>query len=408
MSHFAAPFLSVLFILCSLTHMQVGVADVAPIFPLDRIRFPTPGIVAEQVKFWKKVFYHYPSHTVLIHDTTRPGAVIDIIDFKVWAQKKGLKMPGPYQRQKICNRYTERYQKGIERFAKYGLRAEKFGKIEKRLLDVYRQKRAYLEALLKGQVAIRSQAGLADEFIVAAKRASGYLEFMEHEFLRHQVPPHITRLAFVESMFNLNARSKVGASGIWQFMPSTGKLFLTINRYIDERNSPYLATTAAAKLLRQNYKALKSWPLAITAYNHGRRGIQRAANRVKSQKLDAIIEDHRSPSFKFASKNFYAEFYAAASIYNRLLAEGFIERQRAPNPVVAISIKSPMSLSHILKQAKMTLPQLKKWNPHLRRGLWSRFRSKKLQQKTTVFLPNSKRHLIQKVASLEAHEKYTL
>lgn len=387
---------------------QTAQADIAPIFPLDRIRFPITGIVAEQVKFWKKIFYHYPSETLLIHDTKRPSAVVDIIDFKIWAQKKGLQVPNPYQRQKICNRYIKRYEKGLKRFKKYGLQAQKMGKIEKRILDVYRQKKTHLNALLSGTVSIRSQAGLADEFIIAAQRASGYLSFMENEFLRHQVPPHITRLAFVESMFNLNARSKVGASGIWQFMPSTGKLFLKINRYLDERNSPYLATTAAAKLLRQNYQSLKSWPLAITAYNHGRRGVQRASAKANSRQLGKIIANYRSPSFQFASKNFYAEFYAAASTYNRLLAEGFVERRRTPNPIIGISIKGPLSLASILNRTKLTTNQLKKWNPHLRKNTWIKHKHRKIRSKMTLFVPNSKESLVRNTSSIETHEKYTL
>ena len=83
---------------------------------------------------------------------------------------------------------------------------------------------------------------------------------MEQIFEDHNIPKNLTRIAFVESMFNEKAISKVGASGVWQFMPSTAKDFIIVDKYIDERNSPIKATEAAAKLLKANFKLLGSWP----------------------------------------------------------------------------------------------------------------------------------------------------
>ena len=77
------------------------------------------------------------------------------------------------------------------------------------------------------------------------------------------------RLPHVESSFNTYAYSKVGAAGMWQFMRSTGRRFLRIDAVVDERLDPYRSTEAAARFLEQNYIVLGSWPLALTAYNHG-------------------------------------------------------------------------------------------------------------------------------------------
>ena len=129
------------------------------------------------------------------------------------------------------------------------------------------------------------------------------------------VPSVITRLAFVESMFNYKARSRAGAVGVWQFMPKTGKQFLVINRHIDERKSIYKSTRAAAKLLLINYRYLGSWPLAITAYNHGMGSMSKAVKKIGSSRIEDIIANYKGRSFGFASKNFYAEFLAAANIY---------------------------------------------------------------------------------------------
>ena len=70
-----------------------------------------------------------------------------------------------------------------------------------------------------------------------------------------------------------------------------------------------------SRLLRGNYDALGVWPLAVTAYNHGRAGIQRA-QAAHGNDLPTIIEDYKSPLFGYASMNFYSEFLAAVSVYN--------------------------------------------------------------------------------------------
>ena len=86
---------------------------------------------------------------------------------------------------------------------------------------------------------------------------------------RHGVPEEIAALPHVESSFNPEAYSKVGAAGLWQFMPSTAKRFMRVDGIVDERLDPYSATEAAANLMLYNYRLLGSWPLTVTAYNHG-------------------------------------------------------------------------------------------------------------------------------------------
>jgi soluble lytic murein transglycosylase-like protein len=119
----------------------------------------------------------------------------------------------------------------------------------------------------------------------------------------------------VESSFENRALSNAGAAGIWQFTRGTGRLYLSVNQRVDERLDPAKATRAAARLLHDNYLALGSWPLAITAYNHGRAGMLRAQTEVGSE-ISRIIEDYRGPSFGYASMNFYSEFAAAVDVYS--------------------------------------------------------------------------------------------
>ena len=161
---------------------------------------------------------------------------------------------------------------------------------------------------------LRFQLGQKDRFLQGLYYSGRYLPLMEKIFRDRGLPIELTRLPFVESSFNLKARSKVGASGIWQFMASTGKFFMHVGDTVDERNDPIRATEGAAQLLQQNYETLHQWPLALTAYNHGRLGMVRAVQQVGSENISKIIDDYKSASFGFASSNFYAEFLAALHI----------------------------------------------------------------------------------------------
>jgi membrane-bound lytic murein transglycosylase D len=81
--------------------------------------------------------------------------------------------------------------------------------------------------------------------------------------------------------------------------------------FVNSRTDVDVSTIAAAKLLRQNFEKTRSWPLALTAYNHGLNGVLRAVRITGSRDLCEIIERYNSPSFRFASSNFYAQFLAA-------------------------------------------------------------------------------------------------
>ena len=90
---------------------------------------------------------------------------------------------------------------------------------------------------------------------------------------------------------------------------------MTTTQLIDERADPYVATQAAAQVLKDNYAALQSWPLALTAYNYGRAGMVRAAGEHGS--YENIFNSYSQGYFKFASRNFYSEFLAAMRVAKR-------------------------------------------------------------------------------------------
>src|SRR6185369_13293637 len=147
-------------------------------------------------------------------------------------------------------------------------------------------------------------------------RSGRYLDAFQQVFEKEGVPMDVALLPLVESSFENRALSNAGAAGIWQFTRGTGRMYLTVNRKLDERLDPTKATRAAARLLHDNYNALGSWPLAITAYNHGRAGMMRAQSEVGSSDITKVISEYRGSLFGYASMNFYSEFLAAVDVYN--------------------------------------------------------------------------------------------
>jgi membrane-bound lytic murein transglycosylase D len=218
---------------------------------------------------------------------------------------------------------------------------------------------------------------------------------MERIFAEEGVPTELTRLAFVESMFNPKAISKVGASGIWQFMPDTARQFMTVSRYIDERNSPLKASRAAARLLALNYRILGSWPLAVTAYNHGAGSLQRAIRKLGSNDFERILRDYDDRNFGFASKNFYAEFLSAKAIYQQKFRPS---EPHSPNPLAITSLKlrRPVSLRQLT--AAISREELLSHNPCILPAGINAFQSRPLPIGYELFVPINLRQKIQTAA----------
>ena len=153
-----------------------------------------------------------------------------------------------------------------------------------------------------------------DRFREGILRSGAYRAHIADTFERTGLPRELAALPHVESSFNTYAYSKVGAAGMWQFMRATGRRFLRIDNVIDERLDPYRSTQAAARFLEQNYIVLKSWPLALTAYNHGTAGMRRAQEQMGTSDITTIVRKYNSRSFGFASRNFYVAFLAALEV----------------------------------------------------------------------------------------------
>jgi membrane-bound lytic murein transglycosylase D len=278
--------------------------------------FPYPGALRPQVEFWKKIFAAYSKYQVVIHDS-ETMKVYKVIDFRPLLDEEGLDEATVLQiRQQQSKIKLEQVRAILLKLQQCGEDCGDLTAEEQKIRDMYRtvsDPEKFRAAASDDR--LRAQVGIRERFREAIQVSRRYLHAMEETFRREGVPVELTRLPFIESSFNVGAYSKVGAAGIWQFMPATGRIYkMRVNNVIDERRDPLVATQAAARLLRANYESLGTWPLAITAYNHGPGGLAEAVETVGTTDIAQIIRRYRGKRFGFASRNFYPEFLAALEV----------------------------------------------------------------------------------------------
>lgn len=350
--------------------------------------FPVPAQLQTRVAFWERIFSTYAEPVTVLHDRQNPGLILDVLDFH---STRIQRLFPSFTREQVTAFYVQRYQQAFTRFRSLGKGALRYGAIEARLLSVYGKTPSGRAALFWGRPQVHAQKGLSGTFRQAAQRAQPFLPLMEKIFRKKGLPPILTRLPFVESMFQGEALSSVGALGVWQFMKSTAKQYMIVNHFIDERRSPIKATHAAAMLLSENYGVFHSWPLALTAYNFGRGNLEAAVKKLHTHDFIQILERNDMRAFGFAGKNFYAEFIAACRVYAKLQEEkGFSPSTRNQTQQLAIlQPRGKMSISSILRSTPVTQRILEKWNPGLNPSAFTDFRNDHLPSAYSLIIPQS-------------------
>ena len=138
-------------------------------------------------------------------------------------------------------------------------------------------------------------------------------------FTDEGVPETMLNLALIESGFRSNARSPVGAVGLWQFMTSTARVYgLKVGLLVDERKDPILSTIAAARLLKDLYRQYGDWHLALAAYNAGTGGLDRALSKSGERSFWRLA---RSGKLNRQTAEFVPKFIAASLLINSAMAE---------------------------------------------------------------------------------------
>jgi membrane-bound lytic murein transglycosylase D len=283
----------------SLPRLIVVVMALASPALAERLEFPSQGL-ENRIEFWKKVYTQYGQDDVIIHDRFHVNLIYDVAargeqESKITAVQQAL--------DEIRNNLTT---------------PENLSPSASQMRDAIMANGVPLNdaALAELRDNVHTQLGIKERFRDGIIRSGRYVESFQNIFENAGLPTDIALLPLVESSFENRALSNAGAAGIWQFTRSTGRLYMGVNRKVDERLDPAKATRAAAKLLMDNYNALGSWPLAITAYNHGRGGMLRAQSEVGSSDITKVIKEYKGPLFGYASMNFYTEFLAAVEVYN--------------------------------------------------------------------------------------------
>src|SRR5262245_15527271 len=277
--------------------------------------FPRPASLEPQVRFWRKIFAQYSTHQVVLHDALYLDKIYKVLDYRPYLAD-GM---SPVQVERLQRIETdlelERIRATLLRLHGLGPHPESLTAEEQEIWNLWKDDPAPDRFLLAtDDKRLRTQRGLRERFAEGIRVSRRYLPEMERIFRAEGLPVELTRLPLIESCFNLRAYSKVGAAGIWQFMPSTARNFIRVDNLVDERRDPIAATRAAARFLEQMHDALDTWPLTITAYNDGPEGIARAVRETGTRDIATIVAEYRGSAFGFASRNFYAEFLAALEI----------------------------------------------------------------------------------------------
>lgn len=313
--------------------------------------FPTPATLKDDVRFWTFIFTELSYYEGVLHDADHADIIFDTLHFSRrrtddwWAE--------------IASR-----RRSIEQTltSAAALPESMWTHEQQAIAALYRKKPG---ALFGAAHRVRFQGGLKESFHRSIERSAQYMDTITKILNLYDIPPVVAFLPHIESGFRPTARSKVGALGLWQFMPETGKEFMRVDSIIDERLDPIASSIAAARFMHRNYQVLGSWPLVITAYNHGLYGVLNAVEKTGSANLGTIVQEYRSPSFGFASKNFYSSFLAAMNV--ALNANKYFRdiNPREPAPIQSILIQHPVEPSVIANHFGISIEDFRDLNPSL-------------------------------------------
>lgn len=220
-------------------------------------------------------------------------------------------------------------------------------------------------------------------------RSKPYMYHIANEVKKRNMPAEIALLPFIESAFVTKAKSHVGASGLWQFMPATGRHFgLEKTPLYDGRHDIYAATDAALNYLQYLHGMFGDWSLALAAYNWGEGNVGRAVNRARAQGLEPTYENLRMPN---ETRNYVPKLLAVRNIVANPQTFGMNISEISNQPYFkSISIDKPIDNSTIARFANISESELLALNPGFN---------------VPVFIPKNNRRLLLPVAAVSTFEK---
>ena len=343
-----------------------------PTAAVTELYFPVYPLILSNVRFWENIYGTYNETHGVLHDKNDLDIIYAVLDLLP------KDTPGASKINEKLTELSRLHVKAIlNKFAEGGRpqTAE-----ELRIHGLFKRKNPAV--FLAATENIRVQTGLKNRFRAGVIRSGACMPAIKRILRMQDLPLELAYLPHVESSFNHGAHSKVGAVGLWQFTRSTGKEFMTVNELVDERYDLYIASEAAARFLKENYRQLGAWPLALTAYNHGRGGMLRAKSQWGS--YPAIFANHLSQSFGFASRNFYPEFIAALRVARKLEADSSVLKER-PLISASLRLKGYASVAELRQYFGVSEEEFRRLNPALMKPVLEG--KKYIPMETIIHLP---------------------
>ena len=237
-----------------------------------------------------------------------------------------------------------------------------------------------LESVIKSF--LTRKRGLMERMLTASQF---YFPLFEQELDNHGVPLELKYLSIVESALNPRAKSRVGATGLWQFMYGTGKMYgLDVSSYVDERSDPIASTTAACKYLAKLYDIFEDWDLALAAYNSGPGNVNKAIRRSGGYRNYWNIR----PFLPRETAGYVPAFLATMYIFEYAEEHG-LKRVNVERPYFetdTVHVKNMITFEQISKVADIDMEELEMLNPAYKLKIIP-----KIEGKTyTLRLPKSK------------------
>jgi len=328
--------------------------------PGDPAAFPCPASLEPAVAFWTRVYTEVDTSSGLVHDNLYLNVVYQVLRLNPYV--------GPAVQDKVIARTVEQYRRALLALA--AGKRDGLTKTERRALRAWRDK-ATADQLRAAAERVRFQRGQSDRFKKGLLRSAHWKSRITDIFRTQGLPAALVALPHLESSYNPKARSKAGAAGLWQLMPTTAERYLRVDDTVDERLDPYKSSEAAARLLQHNYAVLKSWPLALTAYNHGLSGVWRAVREAGTSDIGQLIGPSEESPFGFASRNFYPAFLAALDVsrnVTKYFGNDLTESDRDP---VTVVVPAYLPVEAITDAFDIDREYLRALNPSLPGSVWA-------------------------------------
>lgn len=353
---------SFLSFVCGIAALAASALSLAGSAPGGSVPFPVPETLRPAVAFWTRVYVEIGTDEGFLHDARHLGVVYETV--------RAERQNGALARTRTVRARKAHWREALDRLSRGGAAVNEAERRVMESLAAALGRTPSVSDLAAAASRLRFQLGQRNKFRAGLVRAGAHEDAIRALLRNKGLPEDLAYLPHVESSFNNDARSKTGAAGMWQFMPRTGRSFMTVDYVLDERLDPVEASHAAARLLRQNYASLDSWPLALTAYNHGAGGMRRAVRALGTSDIGEIVEHYDGRTFGFASRNFYAQFLAARAVASD--AESHFGELRRDVPARREVVEMPfyVDVEHVERYLEVDRATLRRLNPALRPSVY--------------------------------------